>query len=440
MRKIFALSLLLLVMALLTACGDDNYNGEYEHIDDYAYEDVTDNDYIAEYEKADDCDIRARYLEDIDFLYNTLVANFPMINALERRGFDFHDRFGRARRTIEGHSNLSDQTFMMILDHYIFMHPIVFGTMAGSGHQPFGHLGMMRNSTSVLGSFRHGYQVYWDILDNPATRTFYNFDDSHFASRERAGDADAEPILTDIEFSSVATDILEEGRIAYIQIPRMASNNSERDRLYLLDFFKQIGNYEHLIVDIRGNPGGEPLLFINWVIAPNIAEPLQYCSNSFIMAGEHNMRFVEYFGMTLLPVTYEILGRFEGLHPEDAVLFDYFIETEEEIKPSEENPIFTGKIWLLIDELNFSAAEYVAALVKQTGFATLVGTQTNGGGMGMFAVMAAMPNTGIVIRYRPVYQVDEQGRNSYEHGTIPDIFNFEGMDALETALATINAE
>ena len=119
-------------------------------------------------------------------------------------------------------------------------------------------------------------------------------------------------------------------------------------------------------------------------------------------------------------------------------MFDYIIMTEEVIQPSEESPVFTGKIWLLTDELNFSAADYAAALAKQTGFATLVGTQTNGGGLGMFPVMVTLPNTGIVFRYRPVYQVDEQGRNTYEYGTIPHIFNFEGMDALETVLAVIN--
>ena len=440
MKKIIALFLMLLVPALLTSCGDGNYN--YNGNDIYEYTIVyEEEDYDTEEElPRPEEHVTVRYLADLDFLYETLMANFPLVNALERRGFDFHDRFDRARSSIEGRTFFSDEAFITVLDHYIFTHPVVFGTMTGSGHQAFGHLSMSRDNPSVIHSFRHEWQIFWDILDNPATRAFYSFNDSHFALRERAHDTVVEPVFTDTGIRNVATDILEEGRIAYIQIPRMHSNNSEGDRLYLLDFFKQIENYEHLIVDIRGNPGGDPAIFTQWVMAPNIAEPLSYHHRSFFMAGEHNMRFAEYFGLTLLPVTDEILGRFNYLHPDDAPLFDYFVTTEMIIQPSEESPVFTGKFWLLTDGMNFSAADYVAALVKQTGFATLVGTQTNGGGMGMFPVMVTLPNTGIVIRYRPVYEVDERGRNSYEHGTTPDIFNFEGMDALETVLAIINAE
>jgi len=85
---------------------------------------------------------------------------------------------------------------------------------------------------------------------------------------------------------------------------------------------------------------------------------------------------------------------------------------------------------MLTDEWNFSVSNAVTYVVKQTNFATIVGTQTFGGGFGMAPTIFTLPNTGIAIRYTPVYTVDEKGRNDYEHGAVPHVFNFEDMDAL----------
>ena len=57
---------------------------------------------------------------------------------------------------------------------------------------------------------------------------------------------------------AVTTAITEEGRIAYMNIVRFRMNSDER-YLYgniALDFYKEIQDYDHLIIDIRENSGG----------------------------------------------------------------------------------------------------------------------------------------------------------------------------------------
>jgi hypothetical protein len=49
----------------------------------------------------------------------------------------------------------------------------------------------------------------------------------------------------------------------------------------------------------------------------------------------------------------------------------------------------------------------------------------------------ALPNTGVIVRYSPVYGTDPLGRNNQEFGTAPHIFNRPERDALQTTLELI---
>ena len=424
---------LFIIPVFLAAC-----NGDYTTYAQEPKAEAEPNEYAAiDHEDRDvqDTHINARYLEDIDFLYETLVSNFPFINALNRRNIDLSAQLAAARNDIETHPNMSDDIFVEILQHRIFRR--VFG---------FAHLSILDDSwiKNLIAYYLHtdfyaASRAFLEIVNNPATRAFYNLDDSHFMPAEQPARRDDETEQAATGHSAnISTDILKEGLIAYIHISRMSSVTSDLDRLLLLDFFEQTADYAHLIVDIRGNPGGGANYFYQLVVAPNIAEPLYYYAHAFLMAGENNMKFIDSPHITLSPVTDQILADFEHLDPEIANSFDYFAVMQSVIHPSENEPIFGGQFWLLIDEVNFSASDFVAAMARQTDFAILVGEQTSGGGLGTVPAVLTLPNTGIAFRYRKMYVVDSYGRNNYEHGTLPHFHNFDGMDALQTVLILIN--
>jgi len=123
----------------------------------------------------------------------------------------------------------------------------------------------------------------------------------------------------------------------------------------------------------------------------------------------------------------------------DLRLMDYYISRTVSIAPHPERRApFNGKVWLLTDMNNFSAAQQIAAFLHQTGFATLVG-QTTGGMVSDAALMPAfitLPNTTFEVRYDMLYIISADGR-PWEYGTVPHHFNRDGMDALQTVLALI---
>ena len=108
------------------------------------------------------------------------------------------------------------------------------------------------------------------------------------------------------------------------------------------------------------------------------------------------------------------------------------------VEPLNNEKMLNGKLWILVSENVFSSSEYAAMFTKATGFATLVGTRTGGDGIGVDPIPVVMPNSGLIVRYSPVYGVSYDGSGSQEFGTEPDIISPDGEDALTTCLKIIN--
>ena len=77
---------------------------------------------------------------------------------------------------------------------------------------------------------------------------------------------------------------------------------------------------------------------------------------------------------------------------------------------------------------------------KASGFATLVGRNTSGDGIGTDPAYLILPNSGLVVQYSPMYGVTADGTGSEECGTEPDIVSPDGESALETCRKQISQE
>ncbi len=100
---------------------------------------------------------------------------------------------------------------------------------------------------------------------------------------------------------------------------------------------------------------------------------------------------------------------------------------------------FDGKVWLLVSNQVYSAAEAFTVFCKDTGFATIVGTETGGDGIGIDPVYFMLPNSGLLIRYSPLFGLNPDGSSNEEYGSTPDIISPEGETALVTVLRAIRA-
>jgi hypothetical protein len=259
---------------------------------------------------------------------------------------------------------------------------------------------------------------------------------------------------------------IEQGKIAYIKIPTFLTFWSATEIEKVSSFLEEIKEYEHLIIDIRGNGGGYKKI---WEL--NIVYALHSDRDNFPRK-EFYMFFTDSeLGDTLAIEYYNELffGRRSNrtnnlIYPELVNISDvkdnlYNINIDDlqnlnkgiRVIYSLESPDlsgtifndgggitpFNGEIWLLIDGNNHSAAAWFVEYAKQTGFATLVG-ETSGGAVAIaMRFTTHLPNTGILAHWDAPYITDSTGRSLEEFPAQPHYFNREGMDALQTVLQII---
>jgi len=269
-----------------------------------------------------------------------------------------------------------------------------------------------------------------------------------------------EPYMQEALSNNVTTRVIEEGHIAYLAIDDFLTYPPPRDEeRQIHNFYEEIRDFEHLIVDLRFNGGGAPNWFYRTIIEPNIGNSLTVEGFVFLSYGEYAAPYARtWFGADLGPVAgaprtmddgrrpiAEMLEAYDlpDLNLADMDRMDYGFRVQTTVRPRSHyprycsTPTFQGKIWLLTGSRAGSAAELSAWVARDTGFATLVG-EVSGGIYGGQRTIIALPNSGIVFIMDLNYVTDRHGR-PLEAGTIPHIFNHEGMNALETVLALIAA-
>jgi len=90
--------------------------------------------------------------------------------------------------------------------------------------------------------------------------------------------------------ANVITKTIEEGRIGYISIGSFAALN----RNEIFEFFREIRNYEHLIIDLRGNTGGDFSYFVNILMRPSLERTVELSLFHFFMDGHYVRRHGDY--------------------------------------------------------------------------------------------------------------------------------------------------
>jgi len=263
---------------------------------------------------------------------------------------------------------------------------------------------------------------------------------------------------------NIFTRIIDEDKVAYMAMRTMmpARNTTttwHETTTALRDFYYEIREYDHLIIDLRGNLGGSLGIFRDIVLNPLTPDGKSFTLETyfFTFLGEYAQRFLSsplcnrslalaqhtfLIDQELRPIA-DILE--ESCLPElnmaNIQRMDYGFRVEYRYNlwahPRFRDVYFRGNIWLLIDEYTGSAGHEAAWISKESGFATLVGVPTGGnyGGTGVRAT-ATLPNSRIMFQFDPFNVLDSRGR-AMEAGILPHHFNRPGMGALATTLALI---
>lgn len=234
------------------------------------------------------------------------------------------------------------------------------------------------------------------------------------------------------------TTLLADRKVAYLHISEMtAYEKSQGEALLLKDFFAKIKDTPALIIDVRGNGGGDDRFWMVNVVRPLLAWPITGSGGGVSRSGEYVKPFLaannrveaEIGGVTRKSSSLDkgsldsVLTQEQVRNLPPEVLGEGFsdpLRTDTTILPSGECP-YDGRVFLLVDRTVFSAAESFAQFCRSSGWATVVGECTGGDGGASTPAMVTLPNSKI-----PVFFPSEMGLNpdftaNEETHTMPDV-------------------
>ena len=433
-------------------------------------------------------------LYDFDYMMYLIENAFPYIEMLKRKfdidvmelaqdvrlmienyPYSFHDRADRLGIAHDDIPSLDEQVFWAILatEFFGYMPPglthfriLSFDTFQWLMYPPAGAFSpfqpiLRRNADAFnketamqfyLNQFE--FSIYLAENDPNTIRLLFNYEEILL-----------EPVVRTPP-PLIATDIIEEGRVAYINFSTFMAFDLMPISLYLTPFYRSIQECEHLIIDIRNNSGGNPD-FYRMLIMDSLWSDRDHMPNLPLYAFFLDTELGRVLGKEaretgtqqsiavpetdrLLSVE-ELLAESElpNLNTNDLQNFAYGYRANTSLEnitnrrfPQLAMEIprvpFEGQIWLLTSYRNTSSAALFPRKAKYMGFATLVGEQVAGAYTIAFPVYFSLPNTGIILELDVDYVVDETGRALQEFPTKPHYFNREGLDALETVLQMID--
>lgn len=388
------------------------------------------------------------FLEDLDYLLYTLENNFGSFDvAYWMHGVDIHAVIEEIRSSVVANPDTTTAEFFNQLmfglspiraGHFSVVHPITYHSIVNN-----------RNN-----------HAWFFFPESSLARLFYPHVVEFYEQHQPIVGTVATLTQTPYRMLRAYSDIIEEGRIAYLSIQGFLGDDYGTwmsTHKYIEAFYNKNRGFDHLIVDMRGYFGGSSTFFYDAIIRPNISHRHRVEGFAFFPYGTYISTHFEgrttIFGMSLDPLTgfqtpdrllrttAEMLAGFDlpNIIMSDMERMEYAKMFRLDLYPRPlygfDDIAFDGKIWLLTSPNMASARMLSAWVARDTGIATHVG-ETTGGQYGGPRIFIALPNTGILFQMDLFYITDRYGW-PVEAGIAPHHFNREGMDALETTLALI---
>lgn len=221
----------------------------------------------------------------------------------------------------------------------------------------------------------------------------------------------------------VETQIWESKNASYIYIKNFVNEYLNPYIDDIINFYHQIEDYNYLIIDIRGNPGGNYASWINAIVKPLIKEQKIFELYLAYRTDDYSDLFRESMSITNTVSKYDFSYLPTEVYGDEFKIYDY----QHTISPTYEID-FDGEIILLTDNVVYSAAEGFTLFCKQTGFATIYGTTSGGDGIMEFPTYYALPNSKLVICISSALGLDHTGHASEEVRTQPDVYFESSFD------------
>ena len=348
--------------------------------------------------------------QDFDYLFKTLLGNYPYFWINERQ-----NAVNWLANRLYYRAEVSAAA-----DDYAFYKAIQ--SVLGELHN--GHTGVIQPQFVLY--MRSVYERYperkswFDVLNTARLSGKLSYwievlaaqnDDGGLPTTKKAS------LLPEAKNKSLNLKILPGGETAYMKIQSFAPNFVEADGKIIAEFYKTIYECNSLIIDIQDNDGGATGYWIDNIVKP-LAKQNIFTKGYAVLRGGDLMRvFPPYPGVVFSSIT--DLPKLPGNPPELLREFGYYYQTDSGYAGAS-TARFTGKIYLLVNNVVFSASESLAMFCKETGFATIIGSCTCGDGGGTDPALFTLPNSGLVIRFAKEMVLNPDGSANEETHTAPD--------------------
>ena len=373
-------------------------------------------------------------LEEFDFLCGFLDEAYPYWPDVEAIGVDKEAVYDEYRQRVEQ----PEDTLSYFNELYAF-----FRALGG-----FGHLGAVDGNSYQIylstyrmlkesGSLSGYHQMTLDTLEQPAVAETYALLDpsgSGFRLKDTSAEtpeSSGEPAASSAGTPSQLSWNVWTNGIAYLKIPSFMTEYYETDGEEVAELLERFRDSENLILDIRGNGGGNSLYWLDYLVRPNAKTDLTSEAYYLYRMNDYTLDYAEAVSSQLMDISQCPL-------PVDTGFFTHYVLDRMEI-PAAEDP-YQGKIWLLVDGGVASAAEEFAMFCQSSGFATLVGSRTYGDNPYGTPPVYALPDSGFLFRMGTFYGLNPDGSSNQLNGTTPDILVPAKEDALDYCISVIKGE
>ena len=361
-------------------------------------------------------------LEDFEYMYTILKENYPFFEVNKRlSGIDWLGNKDEYMHRIKLTKNDEDYCEALI-------------SILSELHN--GHTNLLNSQDYVDFCKLYSADIPWtnQLNNSKAVDRYYYGNDTEtpkisFQSDRYNKDFNAKTtnLKNQINTTSdnVKTEILSKtDKIAYIKISSFNKFKMNEDLKIIKPFLNRIKGYTKLIIDIRGNGGGTDTYWQDNIVPMLINKPVNIKYYFAYKGGTFEEEFIKY----KLGIGYEGLEQISSIKdeslknspPELLNSFKYYFKYEKTVYPID-SINFTGKIYLIINDEVGSSADGFASFAKSTGFATLIGEKTFGGGIGQDPLVCVLPNSGYVFRFPMVMGLAADGTCNEEFKTAPDV-------------------
>lgn len=366
-------------------------------------------------------------LEDFNYVFNQLKENYPFFDVLKRKkNVDFLGNYNKYLQRIEKAKN--DQEFIEKMTEII-------GELDNS-HAKIADKNYVDYILKYYANNWNSPSIYYEFLNlnKAVVRNRYNLKGVQSSQKPKGNKKKSLSILENGSSSNMTLDTSVKD-IAIIRIKQMLDPAFiKKDEEILNEFLKNKHLYKALVIDIRGNSGGNMEYWQKFLLPKLLKSQKEVSNHLFFKDSQRAKIILADETLNIEKVSNVDLSAIKLEHSEDLKKFDYYIRNTIVVNPdeSDKNNAYEGKIFLLVDKNVFSAAEGFASFMKNSKVATLVGQDTGGDGITLGVINDVMPNSGFVFTYTNTLGYSPDGKINAEDKTKVDIKSNSYRNSIDT--------